>query len=96
MWLGAVERQVAVARRNRALERTRELRVVAESDYGARAGGVRHLRASSFAVRLAEQFGVTLIGFLRGERFNVYTRRERIAGLVSIESPRQLLSRAKR
>jgi FdhD protein len=34
---------------------------------------------SDLAVRAAERLGVTLVGFLRGEGFNVYTRPDRVA-----------------
>jgi FdhD protein len=35
---------------------------------------------SSLAVDAAERFGQTLVGFLRADRFNVYTHVERIVG----------------
>jgi FdhD protein len=33
---------------------------------------------TSLAVKIAESYGVTLVGFVRGERMNVYTGKERI------------------
>ena len=33
---------------------------------------------SSLAVEAAQQFGQTLVGFLRGERANIYTHPERV------------------
>jgi FdhD protein len=34
---------------------------------------------SSLAIAAAQEFGVTLLGFVRGQRFNAYTGRERLA-----------------
>lgn len=38
---------------------------------------------SSYAVRLADDLGLTVIGFARGQNFNVYTHKERIVGTGS-------------
>jgi FdhD protein len=39
---------------------------------------VSRTAASSLAIQLAESWGITLIGYARRERFNVYTHPERI------------------
>ncbi|MCB0685361.1 MAG: formate dehydrogenase accessory sulfurtransferase FdhD [Saprospiraceae bacterium] len=36
---------------------------------------------SSLAIELAEENGMTLIGFLRPDRFNIYTHSERVSGI---------------
>jgi FdhD protein len=43
---------------------------------------------SSLAVSTARAFGLTLVGFLRGERFNVYAGSERLGGLTRVDPVR--------
>ena len=38
---------------------------------------------------MAQRYGVTVVGFLRGKRMNVYTCEERIADLSEAQSARQ-------
>lgn len=42
---------------------------------------------SSYAVHLAREFGVTLVGFLREERFNIYANPERILTSSGVAYP---------
>ena len=35
---------------------------------------------TDYAIRLAEETGVTIVGFVRGERFNIYSHQERVQG----------------
>jgi FdhD protein len=60
-------------------------RVSFEIAQKAAVAGIAFLAAvsapSDLAVEAAGRLGVTLVGFLRGDGFNVYTGRERIAGL---------------
>ena len=43
---------------------------------------------SSLAISLADEFGMTLVGFARGGRFNVYAGRERVANGLTEMDPR--------
>jgi FdhD protein len=41
---------------------------------------------SSLAIQVARRFGLTLVGFLRGERFNVYSGWERLGTQIDLGS----------
>lgn len=45
---------------------------------------------SSYAARLAREFGVTLVGFLRHRRFNIYSAPERIHHRVAPQAARTI------
>ncbi|HEV2064422.1 MAG TPA: formate dehydrogenase accessory sulfurtransferase FdhD [Thermoanaerobaculia bacterium] len=42
---------------------------------------------SSLAVELAEKAGLTLVGFLRGRRYNVYAHPRRVGGSIPLDKP---------
>ena len=50
----------------------------AEGGRGRRPDHLRRVGAVGLAVRLADRLGVTLIGFLRGDGFNVYSHDGRV------------------
>ncbi len=67
------------ARRNVLVVSGRTSFEIVQKAVGAGIGIVAGVSApSSLAVSLAEEFGVTLVGFLRGRRANVYTHMDRI------------------
>ena len=58
-----------------------------QKSLAARLGVVCAVSApSSLAVSVAKNFGITLVGFLRGERFNIYAGEGRVALLSGIET----------
>ena len=84
----AVDKVIGYALTNAMLPLARHLMMVSgrlsfEIVQKAAASGVPILAAvsapSSLAVELAEEVGTTLVGFLRGGSFNIYTRPDRIA-----------------
>jgi len=48
---------------------------------------ISHTAATSLAIELAEKWGITLIGYARRDRFNIYTYPDRILAAPKIDSP---------
>ncbi|PKL45950.1 MAG: formate dehydrogenase family accessory protein FdhD [Candidatus Riflebacteria bacterium HGW-Riflebacteria-2] len=79
-WLLRSDRLTPDAENNRMLLTTGRLssEIVTKAVRGRFAFLISPSAPTSGAVQLAEELGITLIGFARGERFNIYTHPERV------------------